>query len=371
MPVTPVPSPSDARSPTTVELEAEICAVAASMAASRARLLALVGVFDAADGWVAAGAVSCVHWLADLLDIELSTARDQVRVARALRALPATRERFDEGEVSYAKVRQLTRVATPATEVELLALADRHPAGQLPRALAAWQHRHDPDGLRRRQQQARGVSYRAEPDGTTTISVRLLAEEFVAAQAVIDAEARRRAAPDASADAPARTMRQRRVDAFCRLVARASERSGGTGGGVRPELVLHRRSGTFELLDGTPLHGEAARRLACDADLRLMTHGPDGCPADVGRRHRLVTSRLRRLVIERDRLCHYPGCGTTQFTEVHHIVHWEDGGATVLANLVLLCGYHHGFVHRHGWPASGTPELVRRALATQGCQGAP
>jgi len=363
MSVTPVPCLSDAATPTLVELEAEICAVAASMAASKARLLALVGAFDAADGWVAAGAITCAHWLAGLLDIELSTARDQVRVARALPALPATRGRFDAGEVSYAKVRQLTRVATPESEVELLALAERCPAGQLPRALAAWQHRHDPDGLRRRQEEERGLSYRSEADGTTTISVRLLPEEFAEAQAIIDSEALRSKDADASADASVRTLRRRRADAFCRLLTSPAST---TGTARRPELVLHRRAGTFELLDGTPLHGDVARRLICDADVRLMTHGPDGCPADVGRLHRLVTPRLRRLVQERDRHCQYHGCRAVHFTQVHHIVDWDYGGATVLANLVLLCGYHHRFLHRRGWPAEGTPELVRRALATPG-----
>jgi hypothetical protein len=86
-----------------VEVEAEICALAGSLALARARLLRLVGRFDAAEGWVATGAISCAHWLADLLDIEVSTAREQVRVARALRGLPLIRARFDAGVLSYAR----------------------------------------------------------------------------------------------------------------------------------------------------------------------------------------------------------------------------------------------------------------------------
>jgi hypothetical protein len=105
------------------EIEAEIVATAAALSGHRSRLLRLIGQFDAAGGRVATGAISCAHWLADLLDIEVCTAREHFRVAKALRTLPRTRERYEVGEVSYAKVRQLTRVATADNEIELLSLA--------------------------------------------------------------------------------------------------------------------------------------------------------------------------------------------------------------------------------------------------------
>jgi HNH endonuclease len=191
-----------------LDLEAEIVATASALAVSRAKLLALVAEFDEAGGWIATGAVSCAHWLADLLDIEL---RQQINV-------------FASSRVNRA---------------------------------------------------------------------------------------------------------------------------------VQPELILHRRVGTTELADGTPLHPSVARMLTCDCDLRVMTHYPDGSPADVGRRHRFVTPRLRRLVFERDRHCNFERCHSTDFLDVHHIVHWEDHGPTNLANLRLLCSHHHRFIHDKGnFPAA-------------------
>lgn len=133
-----------------------------------------------------------------------------------------------------------------------------------------------------------------------------------------------------------------RADALRRLVCHRSNHRGkgrdhgddrrGTSS-ASCELVIHRRVDNTELADGMVLHPDTARRLSCDADVRVTTHRADWSPADVGRRQRLVTPRLRRLVHERDRHCTFPDCTATTFLEVNHIVHWEHGGATDLSNL--------------------------------------
>jgi hypothetical protein len=349
-----------------IEIEAEIVAIASSMASSRARLLLLVGEFDAANAWVATGEPSCAHWLASLLDVELCTAREQVRTAKALRELPETSRRLQAGALSYAKVRQLTRVATAANEQELLAIADRHPAGQLAHALGAWQRRNDPETADRRAHEERGVSVRNEPTGNWTMVVQLQAATIAVLEAMIDAE--RMYAP-AGATSRGATLRHQRADALERLVrvwatGDAPAGASATLGRLRPELVLHRRIGETSLTDGTVLPIAVARQFSCDVDLRVMTHLPDGSPADVGRRYRLVPPRLRRLVRERDGdRCRYPGCRTRHYVEVHHIVHWEDGGETILINLISLCGYHHAFVHEHGWPPGCYPSDMTRLVA--------
>lgn len=55
------------------------------------------------------------------------------------------------------------------------------------------------------------------------------------------------------------------------------------------------------------------------------------------------------VVQQRDRGCRFPGCGASRHLHVHHVEHWADGGRTDLDNLVALCGFHHRFVHQHGW----------------------
>ena len=68
----------------------------------------------------------------------------------------------------------------------------------------------------------------------------------------------------------------------------------------------------------------------------------------VSRRTRTISPALRRALEARDRGCRFPGCGL-RFTDAHHVRHWADGGETSLANLVLLCSYHHRLVHEEGW----------------------
>ncbi|MFZ4586002.1 MAG: DUF222 domain-containing protein [Acidimicrobiia bacterium] len=121
----------------TVAIEVEIAGLVGSLRDQKARLLELVGEYDALGGWMSSGAMSCAHWLANLCDIELSTAREQVRVARALRRLPAAAAAVASGELSYAKARELTRVATPETEEELLRLVADAPAGAFRTRLAS------------------------------------------------------------------------------------------------------------------------------------------------------------------------------------------------------------------------------------------
>jgi hypothetical protein len=333
--------------PSIVDIEFEILSIASTMAGFRSRLIALIGEVDASGGWARSGALSCAHWLAALLDIELSTAREQTRVARALRKLPSSRAAFDAGEISYAKVRQLTRVATADTEDELLALADQCPAGALARTLADWHRRADPEAAAKRAHEDRGMSTRTLPTGNRLITIELPAEDTAAFESAIDLEMVR--AP-AGACEPGASLRQQRADAFVRLTDRLSGPGAppyAPGTPIRAELVLHRRVGETTLIDGTPLPPEAARRLTCDADVRLMTHWPNGSPADVGRRHRFITPRLRRLVHERaNGSCEHPGCTARHFLEIHHIVHWNDGGATTLSNLKLLCSHHHRASHR-------------------------
>lgn len=334
-----------------VALETEITALARSLHDQKARLLMLVAEYDELGGWMTTGALSCAHWLAALLDIELSTAREQVRVARALRALPATAEAVAAGTLSYAKAREVTRIATTDTEVELLALAQDAPAGALARRLANWQTHREPDRLSERQWAARACTYRQEADGTVTINLRLPPEVAARVRARLDHEAEvglRRT----SSECEARTLSQARADGAVALIEGAAVDSGAdapAGASVRTqsktpsvpvEVVLHRRADCAEI-DGVVLAPATASRLGCDAPIRVMLHRPDGSPADVGRRQRLVTPRLRRLVYERDRHCTHPGCTITEFLDVHHVVPWEHGGPTDLANLTLLCGYHH------------------------------
>jgi hypothetical protein len=97
----------------------------------------LIRDFDARGGWNN-GFRSCAHWLAWRVALDLGAARERVRVARALGALPRLAQALAGGEVSYAKVRALTRVATPETEERLLAFAKAGTAEHVERLVRGW-----------------------------------------------------------------------------------------------------------------------------------------------------------------------------------------------------------------------------------------
>jgi 5-methylcytosine-specific restriction endonuclease McrA len=156
-------------------LEARICDLAGHLAAATARFLALVGEFDARRGWACWDLPSCAAWLAWKCQVAPGTAREQVRVARALRELPALAGEFAAGRMSYAKVRALTRIATPATEAVLAEVAGPMTAAQCERFAAA--HRTASDAGELAARAGRRVRVTVADDGQVWLSAKLPAAD--------------------------------------------------------------------------------------------------------------------------------------------------------------------------------------------------
>jgi hypothetical protein len=138
------------------------------------------------------------------------------------------------------------------------------------------------------------------------------------------------------------------VDAFMRLVeagwdAEATRRPHGQHTTVVVHLDVEQRAAALHL---GPLLSDAERKyLTCDATCELWFER-HGQVIGAGRATRVINRRLRRALEHRHPTCAVPGCGATRGLHAHHIRHWEDGGATELANLVLVCPYHHRLHHR-------------------------
>ncbi|WP_163650790.1 HNH endonuclease signature motif containing protein [Mycobacterium mantenii] len=138
------------------------------------------------------------------------------------------------------------------------------------------------------------------------------------------------------------------AEAFMRLVeagwdAEAARRPHGQHTTVVVHVDVEQPAAALHL---GPLLTDAERRyLTCDgtAEVWFERHGE---VIGAGRATRLINRRLRRALEYRDRTCVVPGCGATRGLHAHHIWHWEDGGPTELANLVLLCPHHHRLHHR-------------------------
>jgi Domain of unknown function (DUF222)/HNH endonuclease len=179
-------------------LETEICDLAAHLAAATCRWLLLVAEFDRRRGWAGWGLLSCAHWLSWKCGISLKTAREQVRVARALEELPRTRAAFGAGRISYSKTRAITRVAATDTEADWVDLATHAPAAHLDRLVSGYIKVGAADAADRRAKTR--VSWHWEPDGTLRIHARLGPEEGAVVLAAL------RAASERGESDPERTL---------------------------------------------------------------------------------------------------------------------------------------------------------------------
>ena len=111
---------------------------------------------------------------------------------------------------------------------------------------------------------------------------------------------------------------------------------------------------------GWTVSDHVRRYLTCDTEL-IPTLIAEGTPVSIGRSTRVVPERTRRLVILRDQGCRVPGCTTSSHLEIHHIIHWTDGGPTEMCNLIALCPHHHRLHHRgelHICGDAETPDAV-------------
>lgn len=334
-----------------------------------ARWLALLAEYDRRDGWWSWGGVrSVAEWIAWRCSISPRAAREHLRVARALRELPMVAGAFARGELSYSKVRPLTRVATERTEADLIELARYATAAQLERMLRGYER------ITREKANAaheeRELWWNWDADGSLVISGRVPAEEGTAllraletARSQIRAEACAEDEQDGSAeprpvdDAPTVGFPTTNADALARIVeSYLADGPTAVKGADRHHVIVHIDAealsrdgpGRSQLADGPAIAPEVVRRLGCDASLSsIVKRGRK--VLSVGRKTRAIPATIDRALRERDRGCRFPGCERTRFVDGHHVRHWAHGGETSLDNLVLLCRHHHRLVHEGGF----------------------
>jgi uncharacterized protein DUF222/HNH endonuclease len=360
------------------QLGDEIAVLSAHLDAATARLLDLIREFDARGGWNS-GFRSCAAWLSWRVGLDLGAARERVRVARALGTLPLLAQALARGELSYAKVRALTRVATPETEARLLGVGRGGTAAHVERIVRGWRYVDRRAEAREAAQRhrSRGLRVYQDADGMVVVRGRLEPEvgalfmqALAAARETLYQRARGRDGNVAvghgnvSAETPP-SFAQKQADALALLAETALHHELDPGApGERYQVVVHvdapaladaEQPGQPVLDRGTRVSAETARRLACDASRVVMRHDDHGRVVEVGARTRTIPPALRRALHHRDQGCRFPGCGI-RFGQGHHVRHWAHGGPTTLSNLALLCNRHHRAVHEEGFQVARGPD---------------
>jgi len=407
-------STSDIASLPSAALESEIAALSAQIDVAEHRLLTLVRELDARQRHRDHGLASMAAWLTWRVGLGPVAAREKVRVAKALGDLPQIDAALARAEVSYSKVRAMTRIATPDNEGRLLHMAKNASAAQLETICRGVEQvtGKSADG------QARWVKLVPCRDGMVRLEARLHPDEAASILKAVDAAIAANeealtpedacaetptahASPEtpaspASAEAPAsdedgsaetphavaprpfvrvsaeapssNTRRGARPDGLVRVADAylAGNRPEGRPAPERHQLIVCVRaehltpSGLSVEVEGAGQAGvETLRRLACDTSVTRVTVDAEGTPLDLGRKARVISPALRRALLARDRGCRFPGCGNHRWVDAHHIENWVDGGVTHRDNLVLLCAAHHRLVHEGGFRVGGDANNLR------------
>jgi len=413
------------------QLADQITTLAGQINAANYRFLTLIAEFERRKAWSGYGLRSCAHWLNWKCGIDMGAAREKVRTALALTTLPKTKTAFQKGELSFSKVRAMTKIATQENESFLLNIAEygtAHHMEKLVKAHRSVEHTLNAEELKQdiakqdtakqdtakedQQKENRSVVCYQDNDGMWIIHAKLPPEEgsLVAKtlkelgdklaeteiQAETQPEQKDKTEPkNVSAETfslnqteEKLTFPQRRADALIALsehyLATAHNASTNTPTSAstntltalksaeRCQLILHIQAGDQNIhpanLDGQWLTPSAARRMACDAGLLIVEEDEAGNVLNIGRKSRTIPAAMSRALAIRDNGCQFPGCCESRYTEGHHIKHWADGGETKLDNLVTLCRYHHRELHKGSFYLSLKPAATNSDKPTRFAQ---
>jgi hypothetical protein len=253
----------------------------------------MIREFDQDKLWADEGICSCAHWLNYQCGIGLNAAREKVRVAHALASLPNIGAAFEKGELSYSKVRAMTRIVTPATEETVLMWAKHSTAHHLETLASRYRKvtRCRETQTADEQYRERSLTHYYDEDGSLVIKGRFPAEQgallIKALQLGMDrTEAE---AAESTSDVTAETsdpepIAVRRADALMDMaeswLASGPESSCSAD---RYQVMLHVSAETLsddvtaETLNGdvtaeTP--ADANADLACELPLSFIEHGP-------------------------------------------------------------------------------------------------
>ena len=350
------------------------------------RLAAAITDWDVAAAWSVDGACSAASWLRAQLGVRHGTAVQLVHRSRRLRTHPAVGDAVSSGAICLEQANMILAavVARPThaerdlplliEQVSKLSYADGHAVVAHWKTLADSETSPERDGSTEPLPSAFHVS--PGLDGEFELHGHLDTLDALTVTTALDSAIELdRVGEDGPADD--RTAGQKRADALVLICGFFLDHHSTrpTTGGQRPhvavtvDLAVVARTIAGRAMAPrirTGMDADTARQLCCDAGVsRVVTNGRSEV-LDVGRKTRVIPTALRLGVEQRDRHCRKPGCDAPAwFSEVHHIIHWADGGLTTRSNCALFCRKHHKMLH-HGWTVTGDANTTLTFTAPDG-----
>jgi len=374
------------------------------------KLIRLLPAFDRHKAWAKDGQRSCTAWLNTHCGMSLSAAHDRCRVAYALEELPVITQLFTLGELSWSKVRALTRIATPENEQELAGQALLMSASAIEQLARQYRCVSTRGQLNKENENSntqfenRKVHYRFDNQGMVSIHAslpplegaavlkslaRMEDEIFTDTHGKLSEHGITGTSYRSQKEDPTRlSALQLRADALCLMAKKhlATEPL-DIRTADRYQVVVHVDASTLSgsvtndsqlpsvchIENGPAISANTARRITDDCSVIpiFMQHGE---PLSIGRKSRVWSSAITRAILARDQHCQFPGCSCSRHTHIHHIKHWAQGGETSAENGVLLCGFHHRLMHEENYTIEKTKldkngELPKRAITVDDMSG--
>lgn len=313
-------------------------------------LLVLIREFDERAGWLKWGFEHCADWLHWRCDLSVGAAREKVRVAHALKTLPAVSMSFLAGELSYSKVRALVRVANRDNEEALVTFALKTTAARVEERCRELRcGTVDSIIEANRAHASRFLTIRRHAERSTVL---ITVELPIEAGELIDQALDKARDDNPALEFAGESWSARQADALVNMAKSYLRGDSDASTASSENYLVNIHVEQSALVNGQGRAGlpvETVRRLGCDADTVLIVENRDGEPLSVGRKTRVVPTAIKRALEARDRGCVFPGCHRERFVDAHHVQHWSAGGETCLDNLVLLCSRHHRLVHEGGY----------------------
>ena len=278
-------------------------------------------------------------------------------MAHALKTLAAISTAFAAGELSYTKVRELTRVADCCNEDDLLAFALRTTASHVAERCRELRMGTDASiGTAARAYADRSLRLRRDHQrGMMTITVDLPMDTGELVEKALDKarDDEALAIPDLSDT----SWSMRQADAFVNMVnGYLCDNKSSEASNDNTLVTIHVQHSALAGNGGrSALPLESVKRMCCYSQALVITEDDNGEPLSIGRESRIIPKAIARAVRARDHnCCTFPGCRNRRFLHCHHVEHWSPGGEPSLDNLLLLCTKHHTLVHEGGFASTRT-----------------